>query len=163
MEVKDIQQPLEKFAKELFAKLCSPADLKVEVTPGDEDGVFYVDISAPCEDNKALVIGYRAKNLKALRTILQTYANRKFKDLNVKINLDVGDYYKNKFDRLSVRVEQAIDEVKLLKEPVKLRPMAARFRRFVHLMVSKVKGVTSFSEGEGRDRRVVIAPEEKSD
>ena len=70
----------------------------------------------------------------------------------------VGYYKKHRQDKLAEKVEEWIGKVRKSGEPMTLRPMNAADRRIVHRTVGDARGVESVSEGEGRDRHVIINP-----
>lgn len=119
--------------------------------------VFIVEVSFST-DAPELLIGYHGKNLQAFRTILQTFLNTFYPDYDVRVALDIDNYFAQQLEKLTKRVRQTIEEVRLLGEPVELKPMSPRFRRHVHLIVADTPGVYSESKGTGRARRVVIYP-----
>ena len=46
-------------------------------------------------------------------------------------------------------------------KPIVLEPMRSFERKIIHLAVSKIEGVKSWSEGDGGIRHVVVAPEDE--
>ncbi len=171
--IQEIHEKVEKFVVNLLEHIgltkhtidinVVKADKKETKQSEDKDveentrEVYIVELAIDA-DARELLIGYHAKNLKAFRLVIQSFLNKQFPDHNVRLNLDVGEYYKNKLERLAKQVKQSIEEVKLLNEPVEMRPMSPKFRRHIHLIVSEDDGVFSESKGEGMNRRVVIYP-----
>ncbi len=141
-------------------KLSKKAEENAEETEEPKE-IYVVDVNF-ITDSPELVIGYHGKNLNAFRTVLQTFLNMNFPDENVRVNLDIDNYFKEKLERLEKRVRQSIEEVRLLQEPVELKPMSPKYRRHVHIIVAEADGVYSESKGEGRSRRVVIYPNEET-
>ena len=171
--IQEIHDKVEKFVTDLLKHLglkkhtvninvVKPDNVKKESKADNSDEpakeMYIVELSID-GDSRELLIGYHAKNLKAFRLIIQSFLNNAFKDQNVRLNLDIGEYYKTKLERLAKQVEQSIEEVKLLNEPVEMRPMSPKFRRHIHMIVGDTSGVFSESKGEGMNRRVVIYPE----
>jgi spoIIIJ-associated protein len=72
-----------------------------------------------------------------------------------RVNVDVADYKKAKAEVLSQRVREWVEVVKTSKEPMILRPMNSADRRIVHKVASEA-GLETESDGEGRDRHVVL-------
>ena len=42
--------------------------------------------------------------------------------------------------------------------PINLRPMSAYERRIIHMTLRDEDGIETYSEGEGRDRHLIIKP-----
>ena len=70
--------------------------------------------------------------------------------------LDIGGSRANKTDQLKKLVEKMVKKVNESGEPQHLRPMSSYDRKLVHDMVSEA-GLSSESEGQGRDRHIVIS------
>lgn len=70
--------------------------------------------------------------------------------------LDIGGSRANKTDQLKKLVEKMVKKVNESGEPQHLKPMSSYDRKLVHDMVSEA-GLSSESEGQGRDRHIVIS------
>ncbi len=135
-------------------------NVRKDVRKTEEDNereIYLVEVNFHTESPE-LIIGYHGKNLHAFRVLLQSFLNTLYPDHDVRVTLDIDNYFAQQLDKLSKRVRQAIEEVKLLGEPVELKPMSPKFRRHVHLIVADTDGVYSESKGMGRARHVVIYP-----
>jgi spoIIIJ-associated protein len=71
--------------------------------------------------------------------------------------LDVGGSRQKRVDDLTRIVNRIIDKVNDLGEAVHMKPMSSYERKIVHDLVSGA-GLVSESEGEGRDRHIVVKP-----
>ena len=71
--------------------------------------------------------------------------------------LDVGGSRQKRVDDITRIVNRIIDKVKDLGEPVPMKPMSSYERKIVHDLVSDA-GLVSESEGEGKDRHIVVKP-----
>lgn len=74
-----------------------------------------------------------------------------------RLMLDIGGYRAQHKGSLEQLAEDAVNSVKQDGEPVALRPMNPFERKVVH-DVAKQAGLRSESEGDGKDRHVVIHP-----
>ncbi|NCU31102.1 single-stranded DNA-binding protein, partial [Candidatus Saccharibacteria bacterium] len=77
-----------------------------------------------------------------------------------RVNLDIADYKHQRNDRLREQSEQWVKAVRDTGETMELRPMSAAERRVVHQAVSDYSDVETHSEGEGRDRHIVLSKKE---
>lgn len=104
----------------------------------------------------ARLIGHRGETLAAIQHIM----NSMHQDTDGKhyIVVDVSGYKEARANRLAEKVQQDAKKVIETGEKHRLRPMNAAERRVVHMALSEVEGVATESEGEGKDRRVVIVP-----
>ena len=79
------------------------------------------------------------------------------------VKVDIGDYRKNrdeKLERMAVRIAREVAKTKI---PVNLRYMNAYERKVIHTKLSTWKDVTTHSEGIEPRRYLVIEPKNKSE
>jgi spoIIIJ-associated protein len=69
--------------------------------------------------------------------------------------LDIGGSRATKTDQLKKMVEKVVRKVGETGKPEHLKPMSSYDRKLIHDMVSEA-GLSSESEGQGRDRHIVI-------
>ncbi len=72
------------------------------------------------------------------------------------IMLDVERYREKKLQRLEKEARRASERALRNGRKVPLSPMSPAERKFVHNCLKDIEGIETESEGEGRDRRVVI-------
>ena len=72
------------------------------------------------------------------------------------IMLDVERYRERKLVRLEKEARRASDRALRNGRKVPLSPMSPAERKFVHNCLKGVEGIETESEGEGRDRRVIV-------
>jgi spoIIIJ-associated protein len=142
------------FLEDLFDAM----DLRAEVEPVYEDGTMYVDVWTEDEDESlALLIGRHGAALDALQEIVRGVVHHRTGE-RCQVVVDVEDYRKRRRAQLVSRARQAAERVEKSGQPERLDPMNAFERKIVHDAVSNISGVTTGSEGEEPDRRVVISP-----
>ena len=74
-----------------------------------------------------------------------------------RVNVDIADYKAQRAERLRDKAQQWVDDVKDSGEAMSLRPMNASDRRVVHKLAGE-HGLITESEGEGRERHIVLKP-----
>jgi len=126
-----------------------------------EDGIFFIEVFP--KEKAGLLIGKEGETLYALQYILGLVLGKRASSgkevAYPKIVLDIAGYKKQQEEQLQAFVQSACGQVLETGLPMRLRPMNARERRIAHMVAAETKGVESESEGEGRERRVVIKPE----
>jgi spoIIIJ-associated protein len=100
-----------------------------------------------------------------LRGALARLANLHLKmnlrqSLNLEVDINGEEQARRK--KLLARVLAIAEKVKAEKRSVELEPMPPKDRRLIHLALASFPGVRTYSVGKGKNRRVVIAPEEAS-
>ena len=125
-----------------------------EVTVTEEDGMFHVQIKT--ETEAPTVIGRHGETIRALQKILEVIC---FKQLGEKaaILINVNDYREKQKERLEYIASEASKKVEERKSPMYLRGFSSYERRVMHEYVAaNFPELSSYSVGEGRDRRLVV-------
>ncbi len=79
-----------------------------------------------------------------------------------RVNVDIAEYKAQRAERLREKAEKWVQQVKETGEEMSLRPMNASDRRVIHKLAGE-HGLTTESEGTGRERHIVLrASGEKS-
>jgi spoIIIJ-associated protein len=103
------------------------------------------------------LVGKNGEVLNALQYVLNIIVSQQLKN-GVRLTLDANDYRTRRESALNNYAEQIATEVRNRKEEAVLDPLPAFERRIIHKALSAMEGVTTYSEGEEPNRRVVIAP-----
>ncbi|MFA7169295.1 MAG: R3H domain-containing nucleic acid-binding protein [Candidatus Paceibacterota bacterium] len=112
-----------------------------------------------------LLIGQYGGNLQCLQHLVGVIVKHKLlaeegEDVNldeeVKFNIDVNDYKKQKKETLVKLAETMADQVVYSKNSVALRPMSPYERKVIHLELADRKNLVTESVGENLMRRVII-------
>ena len=110
-------------------------------------------------DNSSILIGKGGRTLSSIQNILRSVLSNKT-NMYINIILDVENYKEKQqknIERLAIKLAK---EVRKTKEPITMDSMNSYERRLVHAVLADFKGVTTESEGEEPNRKVVIKPEE---
>ena len=73
----------------------------------------------------------------------------------LEVNVDVADYKRQRADRIADKAENWIKKVRETGEPMRIDLNAAD-RRVVHKLAEDYSDITTHSEGEGRERQLII-------
>lgn len=112
-----------------------------------------------------LLIGQYGGNLQCLQHLVGVIVKHKLLaeggdaaslDDEVKFNIDVNDYKKQKKETLVKLAETMADQVVYSKNSVALRPMSPYERKVIHLELADRKNLVTESVGENLMRRVII-------
>jgi spoIIIJ-associated protein len=123
----------------------------VEVARADDQEIL-VDVYG---GDPGKIIGRDGRTLQALEYITNTVLN-KGEGGNVRVTIDVGGYKRRRDDRLRDVAEKVAMRVRETGQPFNFKPMSAAERRVIHMQFADDPELMSESEGEGRDRRVVV-------
>lgn len=151
---KGIEEAIQ-YAKKYLEDLLSFFGLNTDIYATTEDNEV-IELSVPSTHLNGFLIGQRGDTMRALQFVVSNaLKNQGFE--TTRVNVDVADYKKQRADRLAQQVEEWVEAVKDSGEPKHLKPMNAADRRVVHKVASD-SGLLTESEGEGRDRHVVLKP-----
>lgn len=143
------------FAKQYLADLLTFFEVNVEIDASLEDDV--IELRVPSTEINSLLIGRNAETLRSLQFIVSTVLRNKDAEVS-RVNIDVADYKKQRAEKVAKQAKEWIEEV-LRTNDSKVLQLNAADRRIVHHVASEYPNIRTFSEGEGRDRRIIIAQE----
>lgn len=141
------------FAQKFLEDILSFYGLNLVVRSTTDDEV--IQLSIPSSEYNSILIGKNAENLRSLQHIVMSALTHKNAEM-VRVNVDVADYKKHRADRIAQKAEMWIKRVRETGEDYKVNLNAAD-RRIVHKTVQDYSDVESHSEGEGRDRYLIIS------
>ena len=103
-------------------------------------------------------IGYHGRVLKSLQLLAQNYLyNRYSKTFYITIN--VNDYVEHRAEVLQSYAQKLATRVLEEGRSQMTDPMSSSERKIIHRIISRMEGVTSYSEGDEPNRYVVVDTE----
>lgn len=142
---------------EIVNEILELSDLKASVKPTGLNG-RYVNLELDGKD-VAYIVGKHGEVLNAFQYLVNVIAARQL-DSGVRVTLDGNNYRRRREEALCNLAVQIAEQVRARGEEAVLDALPAFERRIVHKALAEFDGVTTYSEGEEPNRRVVIAPEE---
>src|SRR5258708_2527864 len=144
------QKNINDTTKKLLDVLSVDADFEIVA---QEEGAEII-LTTP---DSRMLIGYHGETLEALQLILSLCIAKALGKF-VRISIEIGDYKKNRTERLEQLVQQTKEQVLADQQERTLPSLKAWERRVVHLMLPDDQQVTSESMGEGRDAALDMKP-----
>ena len=112
-------------------------------------------------DTDGLLIGRRGETLDALQYIVSLYENKDRKEHGYRrISIDTEGYRARREDTLRRLARRNALKVAKSGRSFAMEPMNPYERRVIHSALQGFRGVTTHSEGEEPNRRVIITPED---
>ncbi|RKU17137.1 protein jag [Candidatus Poribacteria bacterium] len=145
----DISTAPETVLKEILTRI----GIEGEVESNYIEGSLHLNMVS---DSPALLIGKHGQTLDAIERILNCIINKNAL-AKKKIFVDTEGYRKRREQTLVDMAHQVAAKVKRTRQDVVLAPMNAKDRRVIHLALKSDDTVSTFSQGEGDMRRVVIS------
>lgn len=137
------------YIKKIYA--CMDIDVEVEVT-GREDTLL-VDIKG---EESSVLIGRHAESLDALQTIVNIVLTKETGE-HTRVILDIENYRSRREESLISYAKKMAQKVINRRRSIKLDPMNPYERRIIHSALQENDKITTFSEGEDPNRRIVLA------
>jgi len=162
--IKKIKELIEEF----FSKMTIGARVEIKAdetildgpslnkNDGGEQNKETVEVIVRVDDPQVL-IGEKGQTLNEIQRLIKMIVNKKI-DEPVYFNIDINDYKKKKEEYLRNLARDLADEVSTSKEAKVLLPMSAYERRIIHAALAGRNDITTDSEGQEPERRVVIKP-----
>lgn len=119
----------------------------------DEEGVS-LDVKG---EDMGRIIGKEGAMLKSLEIVVGTMA-QKITNTKGRVRIDAGGYKDKREKVLEKLAKEVAEEVASTGEEKELPPMEAADRRIIHISLKDRPGIETYSKGEGKDRRLVVAP-----
>lgn len=141
------------FAKKYLEDVLSFFGLNTDVYATTEDNQV-IELDIPSTHLNGFLIGQHGDTLRAVQFLISTaLKNQNF--AHNRVNVDVAGYKRQRAERIAKQAEEWFAQVRDSGEPKVLEPMNPADRRTIH-KAAEEWGLTTDSEGEGRDRHIVI-------
>ena len=106
-----------------------------------------------------LMVGHGGRTLVAIQDLVRVAAQRRLGDHDTHLRIDIAKYRERRRTSLEAFAKQIAERVKESGRPVAVDPMSSADRKVLHDVLAEIEGVSSRSEGEDPDRRVLVSPE----
>lgn len=141
-------------ARRVTASLLDAMGMGASVTAREDDGGVSVTVTGP---QLAPLIGRHGQTLEALDLLVNLMTARRL-GRRVPVAVDAERYRERRRETLEALTRRVVSRVQRGGQPTPLDPMPASERRFIHTLLADDPNVTTYSEGDGADRHIVIAP-----
>ncbi len=147
------QQATVEYARKLLQDIISFFGENIEVTAVVDEEV--IELHVESSDSNSILIGRNAETLRSLQYIVSTALRSRNAPLT-RVNVDIADYKKQREEKIAEKARGWIEEVRATGDS-HVAHINAADRRVVHRVAQDYEDIRTFSEGEGRERRIVIA------
>lgn len=142
-------------AREIAQELVEAGGLDIRADlAGEEDDA--VDLTLDGED-AALLIGRQGQTLNAFQYLVGLIAARRL-GRRIRVTVDAEGYRARRAETLGQMARDLAAQVREHNQEAVMDPLNAAERRIVHTALLDEPGITTYSEGEEPERRVVISP-----
>ena len=160
-EIKPLEDPSEAIAKaEGFLRdVYQAMDMDVDLVSTYDGEVLNVQMNG---DDMGILIGKRGQTLDSLQYLVSLVVN-KGSSTYVRVKLDTENYRERRKATLENLAKNISVKVKKSRQSVYLEPMNPYERRIIHSALQGDPFVTTYSEGEEPNRKVVVALKKDAD
>jgi spoIIIJ-associated protein len=141
-------------AKEILETILEKMSMPVTIKVVRDDEIVQLDING---EGGGLLIGKNGQTLEALQYMVNKIVNRSPEDRK-RVVLDTQGYREKRVNFLTEMALRLGRKAKKLRKPISTEPMNAYDRRIVHLTLKNDSALTTKSQGEGLNRKIVIYP-----
>jgi spoIIIJ-associated protein len=158
VELEQPEDPVE-LLRELLEEIVDALGLDADVYVEESDGVLTGRVEG---DDVGLLIGRRGQTIDAVQHLAQRIVFRSppTHGTGVRVAIDADGYRERRAQALRAIAADAAADAVAAGAAVELDPMPASERRIVHEFLRERADVTTHSEGEEPDRRLVVEPAE---
>lgn len=146
------QQSIE-FARKFLEDILSFFEVNTEVLVNVDGDV--IELTVPSSDSNSILIGRGAETLRALQYMVSTALRNNDASI-VRVNIDIADYKKQRAEKIAEQAREWIEKVRETGDS-HVAHLNAADRRVVHQVATEYEDIRTFSEGEGRERSIIIA------
>jgi spoIIIJ-associated protein len=148
----DVSSAPETILKEMLSRMR----IDVEVESSFVDGSTHLNVVT---DSPALLIGKHGQTLDAIERLLNCIVN-KASLVKRRVFVNTEGYRERREERLVEMAHQVAEKVRYTDREVVLAPMSARDRRIIHVALKEDEIVSTYSQGEGEMRRIVVTTQQ---
>lgn len=146
------------FLKQMLSLMGVEAQVLANVS--EEEGIrLRIDSSG-----MGVLIGHRGETLDAIQYLTSLHVNRARKERGyTRVTIDTEGYRERREETLARLARKVASQVRSTGRARTLEPMNPYERRVLHATLQNNPYVTTYSEGEEPNRRVVIAPKSREE
>ena len=145
-----VEEIAKKFLDDVFKSMNMV--VAIDITIDKEDNCINIDLSG---DEMGVLIGKRGATLDSLQYLLSLVINKDSEDY-IRVKIDTENYRERRKETLENLAKNVAFKVKRTRRSFALEPMNPYERRIIHSALQNDKYVTTHSEGEEPNRKVVV-------
>ena len=141
------------YAKKFVEDILSFFGENIEVETSYQDDILSINIAS--SDLNSILIGRNAETLRSLQYMVSTVL-RNNNAAVTRVIVDIAGYKKQREEKIAEKARGWIEEVRRTGDS-HVAHINAADRRVVHQIAAEYSDIRTYSEGEGRQRYIIIA------
>jgi len=142
-------------AETFMSGLATAFGVEASVTVQREDTEIEVAMNG---SDLGLLVGPGGRTLTAVQDLVRVAAQRRLGDHDTHLRLDIAGYRERRKASLETFARKIAEQVRESGKALAIEPMASPDRKVIHDVLSTEEGVTTASQGEDPNRRVIVSP-----
>ncbi len=143
-----------RFAKKYLEDVLSFFGLNTDVVAHTDGEV--IELKVPSTFLNGFLIGSHGETLRSLQFLVSSSLRNRQSEIH-RVNIDIADYKAQRAERLVQKLKSIFEAVVESGVEHNLEPMNAADRRVVHQAAADFPSLTTRSNGEGRERHIIIS------
>lgn len=150
--LKEQEKTVEQIAEEFLSTLLQTMHMDAQLDIKMKEDALHVELAG---EDMAVLIGRRGQTLDSLQYLVSLVVN-KHRDDYLRVVLDTENYRQKREESLIKLANKLAFKAKKYRKDVVLEPMNPYERRIIHSALQDHKNISTRSEGEEPNRKVVI-------
>ena len=142
-------------AETFMSGLAAAFGVQADVVIQREDTEIEVAMNG---SDLGLLVGPGGRTLTAVQDLVRVAAQRRLGDHDTHLRLDIAGYRERRKASLEAFARKIANQVRESGKALAIEPMASPDRKVIHDVLSTEEGVTTASQGEDPNRRVIVSP-----
>jgi len=152
----DVPEDRVAVARSLLHGMVARMGYELEVLVSADEERIQMNLSG---EGAGELVGPKGQTLDALQFLLNRMLNRTGHGDRRPVVVDSDGYRERRIEALRELAERLGDKAARTGKIVAVNPMSAHDRRVIHMALRETPGISTRSEGEGEERRLLIVPE----
>ena len=141
------------FARKYLGDILTFFGANLDIKATAEEDV--IELSVASSSLNSILIGHRADTLRSIQYIVSSALRHQGAELT-RVNVDIADYKAQRAERIAEQATEWIEGVRKTGDSY-VADLNPADRRIVHRVAQEYDDIMTFSEGEGRERKIIIA------
>ncbi|MDN5819307.1 MAG: single-stranded DNA-binding protein [bacterium] len=141
------------FATKYLGDMLTFFGVNLDIKASVEEDV--IELSVASSSVNSILIGQRAETLRSIQYIVSSALRHQGAELT-RVNVDIADYKAQRAERVAEQANEWIAQVRKTGD-THVASLNPADRRIVHRVAAEYDDIMTFSEGEGHDRKIIIA------
>lgn len=141
------------YAKKYIEDVLAFFEINIEAEVVLNEDVL--EVAVPSTEYNSILIGRNAETLRSIQYLLSTTLRNKDSAIT-RVNVDIAGYKKQRAEKVAEQAREWIEAVRTTGDS-HIVSLNAADRRVVHQVATEFDDIQTFSEGEGRERKIIIA------